>query len=821
MVELTVVVPTFDRATVLPRCIDALAAQRLDKEVQVVVVDDGSTDGTAELLRSRTDVEVLRTEHRGRSAARNAGLERALGEVVLFIDDDVVASDDLLQRHLDHHRRRPEGHEALVGRVTWAPDIHVTPHMRWLERGGPLFAFDTIENPDNVDWRHFCTANASVKRSFLDGERFDEDLERAVDVELGYRLSRRGMRLRYDPDALAHHLRRDTPRSTERRMRAVGRSTRIVHEKHPELREPPPDFAPLTPLKAAAARLVPGLREKVFSYRAARAYARGYTEGGSRARGRAWALDRFDALVLAAFAAMSLVILAALATRPLTMTGADGAVVADQLQYFAWIRSAAEHGVIRNMFDVNPRGTSYFVHPGFLLSGLLHRAGLGIAVAYQLLWKPVAILAVFLAFRAYVHRMVPAGLGRSVALLVALFYVSPLAALMGLAHLGPLGARREVDFMSGEVFPGTYMWGYMMTALAVALVPFVLLAAERARVPERRATGRGRAWYAGWAAAGALLMAWLQPWQAVAVLATVGAVELIAWRRAPSVELRRTLLAVGPLVVAGVLPLAYYWWMAKVDPSWGLADRANRGRVANWSWYTWLLALAPVAVPAALAYRQPARDWQALAVRILPGAMVAEYLLISVTGAGTFPFHSVQGMSLPLGVLAVTGIAGSPRLRAVRLSPAALLALVALALLAGVGYKLNNIRIEEHRGGQPYFLTDGERAAFDWLERSPVRGAVMAPIYSGLAVPYRTGRESWVGEVSWTPHFDRRRAEAEALFSGHLPRARAVALVRSSGVRFLYADCLKRADLAPLLRGELAAVRRFGCATVYELRSPR
>src|SRR5207253_2135544 len=143
--------------------------------------------------------EVLRIEHRGRSAARNAGLERALGEVVLFIDDDVVASDDLLQRHLDHHRRRPEGHEALVGRVTWAPDIHVTPHMRWLERGGPLFAFDTIENPDNVDWRHFCTANASVKRSFLDGERFDEDLERAVDVELGYRLSRRGMRLRYDP----------------------------------------------------------------------------------------------------------------------------------------------------------------------------------------------------------------------------------------------------------------------------------------------------------------------------------------------------------------------------------------------------------------------------------------------------------------------------------------------------------------------------------------------------------------------------------------------------------------------------------------------
>ena len=52
-----------------------------------------------------------------------------------------------------------------------------------------------------------------------------------------------------------------------------------------------------------------------------------------------------------------------------------------------------------------------------------------------------------------------------------------------------------------------------------------------------------------------------------------------------------------------------------------------------------------------------------------------------------------------------------------------------------------------------------------------------------------------------------------------MPRARAVGLVRSSGVRFLFADCLERANLQPLLREELAAVHRFGCATVYELRN--
>jgi hypothetical protein len=53
-----------------------------------------------------------------------------------------------------------------------------------------------------------------------------------------------------------------------------------------------------------------------------------------------------------------------------------------------------------------------------------------------------------------------------------------------------------------------------------------------------------------------------------------------------------------------------------------------------------------------------------------------------------------------------------------------------------------------------------------------------------------------------------------------MPRARALRVVRGSGVRFLYGDCQGRADLEPLLRGELAAVRRFGCATVYELRTP-
>jgi GT2 family glycosyltransferase len=286
--EISIVVPTRDRAAKLRRCLEALIAQRADAPVQIVVVDDGSTDGTPEVLAGDPAVESVRRPHRGRAAARNPGVERARGAVVLFIDDDVVATEGLVLRHLDHHRRHPQEHEALIGRVTWAPELEITPHMLWLEDGGPLFAFNEITDPERVDWRHFCTANASVKRSFLSSDHpFDEGLQRCVDIELGYRLHRRGMRLRYDAEAVGHHLRVDTPRSTEVRMREVGRAMRRVHHKHPELAEPPPPFTPLSHVKAALARPidpvlrrlgVTALEERLYSYRAASAYAHGYEE---------------------------------------------------------------------------------------------------------------------------------------------------------------------------------------------------------------------------------------------------------------------------------------------------------------------------------------------------------------------------------------------------------------------------------------------------------------------------------------------------------------------------------------------------------------
>ncbi|MFL5887110.1 MAG: glycosyltransferase family 2 protein [Thermoleophilaceae bacterium] len=281
---ISVVVPTYNRASVLDRCLIALQNEPAD---EVVVVDDGSTDDTMAVLRRHDWVRSTHRENGGRSAAKNTGVEMARGDLVLFLDDDVIAVPGLVDRHVRHHFIHPEAHEALLGRVTWSPQVTITRHMRWLERGGPMFAYDRIEDRDDVDWRHLYTSNVSMKKEFL--EPFDTDLAIFEDTELGYRLSKRGLRLRYDQEALAYHLREETPERTERRMEQVGAAAALLHEKWPELREPPPRMRRIGRLKAAAAGALSraGVRafdDRLDDWRAARAFAVGYERAAAPSR---------------------------------------------------------------------------------------------------------------------------------------------------------------------------------------------------------------------------------------------------------------------------------------------------------------------------------------------------------------------------------------------------------------------------------------------------------------------------------------------------------------------------------------------------------
>ena len=523
---------------------------------------------------------------------------------------------------------------------------------------------------------------------------------------------------------------------------------------------------------------------------------------GPRRRG----LDGFELLTFAVFFAVGVAALAGMLVRVWNQggvfTGADSYVAVDQLQYMTWIRQAGEHLAVGNLYDISG-GSRPFVHPGVLLAGLLDRAGLGLVTSFQLL-KLLAIPVLFAGALAYTRRFLADRGDRRLALVVALFSVSPVAAAFGWAEWGTGKQRLQLDFFAGEAWTGHYLWGYMFTAVAVGLLPLGLLAYERGR-----AGGSGRLLAA--AAGAGLLCAWLQPWQGVTFAIVIAGAEALCLRgrlsRAAVAAAVRDLAA--PLA-ATAAPLVYYLVLSRTDEAWELAGRANEA--GGWPLWIMLVGLAPLALPALLAYRLPAPDFGSLALRLWPVAA----LLVFYQPAGTFPAHAVQGLTIPLAVLAALWLRGRLGDRPLPLLLAAGIALV--LIVPGLAYRVDRLRGAVNAGLQPFFLEPDEHDALRYLERAPGPGGVLTTVFSGQAVPAYTGRATWVGALSWTPDFKQRRIATDRLFSGQLDERSAARLVERSGARFVYSDCRGHPDISEAMAEVAGPPMRFGCATVYRLR---
>ena len=227
MAHLSVVIPTVGRPT-LEHVLDRLRGP----DVEVLVVADAGAGAVPQAS--------LRATEPGAAGARNAGWRAARAPVVLFTDDDVLPAADLVARHLALHEREPDPRVGLLGPVRWADALRPTPLMEWLD-DGVQFDYGRIEGTE-AGWWHFYTANVSVKRALLersggfDARRFPYLYE---DLDLAYRLSHDGFRLRYDPDARAEHLIAPTLAQWRARMPVLARAERAFVAQHPEL---PPYF---------------------------------------------------------------------------------------------------------------------------------------------------------------------------------------------------------------------------------------------------------------------------------------------------------------------------------------------------------------------------------------------------------------------------------------------------------------------------------------------------------------------------------------------------------------------------------------------------
>lgn len=241
--EYSVIIPTFNRIDVLRETLLALEQQCGAPNFEVIVVNDGSDDGTKEYLsvyKTHRPFVVLTQKNRGPAVARNAGVSVARGQWVAFLGDDTVPDLDWLSHHV---RKRSEygcPHEvAVVGYTKWHSRMEVTPFLHYLNEGGLQFGYGLIKDPENLPFAFFYTSNISLSRHYLTQDKFNEKFPYPAfeDIELGYRLTRRGLKLVYEPKAIVAH---DHPTTYERfskRQQKAGYCGVLLYQLHPQLKE--------------------------------------------------------------------------------------------------------------------------------------------------------------------------------------------------------------------------------------------------------------------------------------------------------------------------------------------------------------------------------------------------------------------------------------------------------------------------------------------------------------------------------------------------------------------------------------------------------
>ncbi|HYL57436.1 MAG TPA: glycosyltransferase [Candidatus Acidoferrales bacterium] len=208
MPALSVVVPARDAAATVPRCLDAITSQaaQMPVGVEIIVVDDCSSDATAEIA-ARYGVRLVKLAHHlGPSAARNRGAEIARAPVLFFLDADVVLAPHALARGAE--ALTASGADAVMGSYDDDPDARST-----VSRFKNL-AHHYFHQRARAEAATFWSGCGVVRREvFAASGGFDEEQHSVEDIELGSRMVAQGARIVLDPGLQVKHLKRWTMRS--------------------------------------------------------------------------------------------------------------------------------------------------------------------------------------------------------------------------------------------------------------------------------------------------------------------------------------------------------------------------------------------------------------------------------------------------------------------------------------------------------------------------------------------------------------------------------------------------------------------------------
>jgi glycosyltransferase involved in cell wall biosynthesis len=228
----SIVIPTYDRKPILEKCLTALETQDYSGDYEVVVVDDGSTDGTVDWLREVNfpHVRLICQDHKGPSAARNLGVEQSNGDIIIFIDSDLVVLPGFLAAH-----------EAKLQQGKWD-----TGGDRFFTYGRVVNTAN-FENPTSEPYKitdysaaFFATGNVAIAKHWLvEAGLFDTGFQLYgwEDLELGVRLKNLGLTLIKAPEAVGYHWHpaftlAQIPKLIDQEIQR-GRMGVLFYQKHP------------------------------------------------------------------------------------------------------------------------------------------------------------------------------------------------------------------------------------------------------------------------------------------------------------------------------------------------------------------------------------------------------------------------------------------------------------------------------------------------------------------------------------------------------------------------------------------------------------
>ena len=237
--NVSIVIPTYNRKSILEKCLYSLENQKLNKlvkEYEIIVVDDGSTDGTTEWIEAHKSdlphVILYKQKHGGPALGRNLGVMKARNEIIIFIDSDLIVLSDFIQKH--------------VKKLT----------SEWKRNNKKCFTYGSVINTSNfknpekekykitdVSFAYFATGNVAIsKELILKVGLFDTSfsLYGWEDLELGERLKNIGTRLIKCPEAVGFHwhpeFQCEQIASLIEKEKERAKMALLFYKKHPNLR---------------------------------------------------------------------------------------------------------------------------------------------------------------------------------------------------------------------------------------------------------------------------------------------------------------------------------------------------------------------------------------------------------------------------------------------------------------------------------------------------------------------------------------------------------------------------------------------------------